>query len=311
MQAQVLAGGRLHLSDGPIDLVIGAEGDAERAYRAATARFATVLDELCAELPLLRSPSTPGGPAPRGATARRMDAAVRPHGARVFITPMAAVAGAVADEVLAAMTGAAELSRAYVNNGGDIALHLGEGASFAIGMVETPETPNLFGSTRIGSGDPARGIATSGWRGRSFSLGVADSVTILARDAAGADACATLVANAVDLPGHPAVARAPARDFDPQSDLGRRLVTRGVGALTGAEIDAALAAGAAEAARLIEGGAIFAAALRLQGATRVVGPHPADSNWPNALQGASISVSSTDAAVARARRRRADAASPR
>jgi ApbE superfamily uncharacterized protein (UPF0280 family) len=33
-------------------------------------------------------------------------------------------------------------------------------------------------------------------------------VTVLARDAATADAAATLIANAVDLPGHPGVERA-------------------------------------------------------------------------------------------------------
>ena len=50
-----------------------------------------------------------------------------------------------------------------------------------------------------------RGIATSGWRGRSFSLGIADAVTVLAATAAEADAAATVIANAVDLPGHPAI----------------------------------------------------------------------------------------------------------
>ena len=76
-----------------------------------------------------------------------------------------------------------------------------------------------------------RGVATSGWRGRSFSLGIADAVTVFAGTAAVADAAATLIANAVDLPGHPAFARAPARRCDPQSDLGERLVTVDVGPL--------------------------------------------------------------------------------
>ena len=34
---------------------------------------------------------------------------------------------------------------------------------------------------------PHRGVATSGWRGRSHSLGIADSVTVVARNAAAAD----------------------------------------------------------------------------------------------------------------------------
>jgi hypothetical protein len=262
--------GRLHLQDGPIDLIVGAfgvEAQIARAEAAAWARFETVLDELCAELPLLRAPAGPGAPRPAGPVARRMAAAVAPFAGAVFVTPMAAVAGAVADEILAAMTQAAPLRRAYVNNGGDIALHLAPGERFCVGMIDRPDRPGAFGRATIASESPVRGIATSGWRGRSFSLGIADAVTVLAADAAAADAAATLIANAVDLPGHPAVRRAPARDFDPQSDLGDRPVTRAVGALDAAEIEAALDAGRREAERLRRAGLIVAAAIHLQGET--------------------------------------------
>ena len=125
-----------------------------------------------------------------------------------------------------------------------------------------------------------RGIATSGFGGRSFSLGIADAVTILAKDAASADAVATLIANAVDLPDHPAIRRAPARDFDPQSDLGERLVTREVGALTDGEIAAALDAGVQEAERLRDGNHLFAAALNLRGQVRTIGALESRSNLP-------------------------------
>jgi ApbE superfamily uncharacterized protein (UPF0280 family) len=266
--------GRLHLQDGPIDLIIqcfGAEAAVARAEAAAWARFATILDELCAELPLLRAPATPGAPRPAGRVARRMAAAVAPFAGAVFVTPMAAVAGAVADEILEAMAQAAPLRRAYVNDGGDIALHLAPGERFSIGMIDRPDRPSLFGSAQIGAESPVRGIATSGWRGRSFSLGIADAVTVLASDAAAADAAATLIANAVDLPGHPAIRRAPARDFDPQSDLGARRVTRAVGALGRAEVEAALGAGRREAEQLRRAGLIVAAALHLQGETRLSG----------------------------------------
>ena len=49
-----------------------------------------------------------------------------------------------------------------------------------MGMVERPDRPSLFGTATLDSAQPARGIATSGWRGRSFSLGIADAVTVLA-----------------------------------------------------------------------------------------------------------------------------------
>lgn len=270
-------GHRLHLHDGPIDLIVeafGAPDEVRAAYRAATGRFVTVLDELCSELPLLRQPATMDGPTPRGLVARRMVAAVGPYAARTFITPMAAVAGAVAEEILEAMTRAANLRRAYVNDGGDIALHISTGFQFVVGMVERPDRPSLFGTVTLDEAQPVRGIATSGWRGRSFSLGIADAVTVLADRAAMADAAATIIANAVDLPGHPAIVRERARDIDPNSDLGARLVTTDVGELTANEVAAALDAGVSMAHSLLSRGLIRAAALRVDCETRVVGVPP-------------------------------------
>ena len=272
-QQRRLADGRLHLHDGPIDLIIEAFGETsavEDAYAAAWGRFATILDELCSELPLLRADPR-AAQAPQGAVARRMAAAVAPFRARRFLTPMAAVAGAVAEEVLEAMTNGRKLARAYVNNGGDIALHLSAGETFSIGMIDRPDRPSLVGRATIGAADRVGGVATSGWRGRSFSLGAADAVTVLAASAALADAAATLIANAVDIPGHPAIRRAPARDLDPQSDLGERRVTVAVGPLTAGETARALASGVAEAELWRELGFIEAAALRLGERTRLVG----------------------------------------
>ena len=264
---------RVHLNDGPIDLIIEAFGAADQiqlAYRAAAARFLTVLDELCAELPLLRHEPNPNN-WPTGRIARRMASAVMPYSAQTFITPMAAVAGAVAEEILQAMTHAATVTKAYVNDGGDIAIHLAPGQHFVVGMVERPDRPSLFGTTTLTADQPVRGIATSGWRGRSFSLGIADAVTVLADTAAMADAAATIIANAVDLPSHPAVLRIPARDLAPDNDLGERLVTRGVGKLTKREISSALAVGTERAHSLLSNSLIRAAALHLQGQTRIVG----------------------------------------
>jgi uncharacterized protein len=273
-QRSRLHDGRLHLHDGPIDLIIEAFGEplaVERAYAAAWSRFTSILDELCSELPLLRARTTAANARPTGVVARRMWDAVAPLCAERFVTPMAAVAGAVAEEVLAAMTAAARLRRAYVNNGGDIALHLVGRESFAIGMVDRPDQPRLIGRASVTGHDPVRGVATSGWRGRSFSFGIADAVTVLARSAAAADAAATLIANAVDLPGHPSIRRAPASSRDPQSDLGERLVTLDVGPLARCEIDDALLAGLEEAERLRCAGLLNAAALQLRGRTLLCG----------------------------------------
>lgn len=266
-------GKRLHLQDGPIDLIVEAHGTAENvrvAYANAAARFDGLLDDLCAELPLLRTQADSSGTQLEGVVARRMYDAVVPFAASHFITPMAAVAGAVAEEILEAMTLAATLDRAYVNNGGDIALHLAPGQSFSIGLIDRPDRPSLIGKTVVRSDDLSRGIATSGRHGRSFSLGIADAVTVLSKTAAQADAAATIIGNAVDLPGHAAIARVPACDIQPDSDLGDRLVTRSVGFLSSSEIAQALAAGADCARALVQRGLIEGAALTLQGETEIV-----------------------------------------
>jgi len=257
-----------------MDLILQADGVPDvvhRALEAAARRFVPILGELCAELPLLRSPAGKNSPRPQGTIAKQMFAAVESYGERCFVTPMAAVAGAVAEAVLAAMTREANLERAYVNNGGDIAIYLVPGRSYTIGMVERPENPSLFGSVEISAASPVRGVATSGWRGRSFSLGIADAVTVLASTASRADAAATIIANAVDLPGHPAISRIPAREIAPDSDLGNIRVTRGVAPLSAREIEAALDNGARVAEELRDRGLIHAAALCLERQVRIVG----------------------------------------
>jgi len=266
-------GRRLHLQDGPIDLIIeakGAAGEVRAAYEAAAQRFTGMLDELCAELQELR---TAAGRQTllKGVVARRMHAAVAPYAADGFITPMAAVAGSVAEEILGAMMSAATLDRAYVNNGGDIALHLGRGEHFSVGLMDRPDRDGVMRAMRVDADDPVRGIATSGRHGRSFSLGIADAVTVLAATASRADAAATVIANAVDLPGHPAIIRTPASEIQPDSDLGARLVTRGVGELSRNEIADALESGAECARQLFDRGLIEGAVLRLCGDMLVIG----------------------------------------
>jgi ApbE superfamily uncharacterized protein (UPF0280 family) len=266
---------RWHFQHGPIDLVLAGDGPgASAACERAWRRFGTLLEELVAELALLRRPVAAAAGV-RGPVARRMVAACWPHRDR-FITPMAAVAGAVADEVLAAMTdGGSGVSRAYVNNGGDIALHLGPGATFRVGLVTGDAMRHghrlaLDGEFELAAALPVRGVATSGWRGRSWSLGIADSVTALARDGAAADAAATMIANAVDV-DHPAITRARACDVADDTDLGERLVTTAVGPLPEEAVAEALAHGTAHARAFVARGHVWGAVLALHSRTRVVG----------------------------------------
>ncbi|MDR6390828.1 UPF0280 family protein [Paraburkholderia phenoliruptrix] len=283
---------RWHWQHGPIDLILSAEGDSDAlraAYEACWRRFVGVLPELVSELKLLREPLRAQAAVEecplQGVVARRMWSACHPHRAR-FITPMAAVAGSVADELIGAFKREG-ISRAYINNGGDIAFHLSEGRQFRVGvfadlsqalpaMRMANSGATLDADLTLEASLPIRGIATSGWRGRSFSFGIADSVTVLARDAASADAAATMIANAVDL-DHAGIVRAPASSLKDDTDLGDRLVTVDVPALPQPLVDFALARGVAAARRLQDHGLIEGAALFLQGRVRIAGLHETES----------------------------------
>jgi len=304
--------GRLHLHHGPIDLVIGAEGAGQAtktAFDAAAARFAPLLDELVAELALLRTPLTKTTRQPAGTVARRMRAACQPHVTRCsgddYVTAMAAVAGAVADEILAVMCDAADLDRAYVNNGGDIALYLNPALpsqpQFSIGICADPDVVfQTYTGADLAAGHPPRsldndafagtimltamdqvgGVATSGWKGRSHSFGVADLVTVLAPCAAAADVAATLIANAIRPDYDAAVVcdaidRQPANSLSPDSDLADRLVTVAVDPLSPDVIAAALRHGVRVADEMRRDGLIIAAYAVLQGYGFHCGPVPA------------------------------------
>ena len=261
-----LADGRLHLQHGPIDLIIeafGATDEVERAYGQAVDRFGDILPTLVRELPILRRPVNDAYPLLQGPVARRMAEAVWLHRS-VYITPMAAVAGAVADEMMQALVKDRRLDKAYVNDGGDIAIHLTPGHELRAGIFAAA----LDGVARFTHDRPVRGIATSGRGGRSFSLGIADSATVLAATAAAADAAATLIANAVNI-DHPSIERRPARELDPDSDLWDLPVTVAVGPLPNDAIAEALDRGATEARRLRLCGLIDSAALSLNGQWRL------------------------------------------
>ncbi|MEO6409770.1 MAG: UPF0280 family protein [Burkholderiaceae bacterium] len=275
-----LPGARWHFQHGPMDIVIGADGDSDfvaRAHEAAWRRFVPLLDELVAELPLLRAPVR-GACTLQGPVARRMWRACAPFAAG-FITPMASVAGAVAQELVACYRGPG-IDRAFVNNGGDIALHLAPGQSLRVGLYadlarldarQLHHGIAVDGAIDITHAMPVRGVATSGWRGRSYSLGVADSVTVLAATAAMADAAATVIANAVDV-ADARIVRRPACELKDDSDLGAIPVTVDVPRLDATAVRAALLRGLAQAQGLQAEGLVEACALVCQGLMMRTGP---------------------------------------
>ncbi|MET3498040.1 UPF0280 family protein [Variovorax boronicumulans] len=282
-QRSALDSNRWHFNHGPIDIVAEAHGDpyaVAAAHDAAWARFVHVLDELVRELPLLRLPVT-DKLRPRGVVGQRMwdaCAAFSP----MFITPMAAVAGSVAQE-LVAFYDRPGIERAWINNGGDIALHLAPGQSARVGVFadiarfdwrshgDSGDLLTTDGQFELHAAQPVRGVATSGWRGRSFSLGIADSVTVLAATAAQADAAATVIANAVDV-DDALIQRRIASECKDDSDLGEALVTVDVPPLAPSQVKSALDTGAICAKVLQKGGLVWAVLIVCQGQWRLVAP---------------------------------------
>ena len=263
-----------------MDIVIGADpvgphGPAavEDAHENAWACFVPLLDVLMQEWPVLRLPVQAHQPCPlQGAVARRMWLACSPWAAQHFITPMAAVAGSVAQSLIASYDRPG-VARAWVNNGGDIALHLAPGQSARVGLyADLARLPvhgwgqdiQLDGALEVTHAMPVRGVATSGWRGRSFSFGIADSVTVLAATAAQADAAASMIANAVNV-DHPGIVRQPAHSLRDMTDLGDLAVTVDVPQLPSSLVQQALQAGWQCARECQAQGWIAAAFLVCQG----------------------------------------------
>lgn len=269
--ATLLPDGRLHLNHAGLDIVVSADGGEEAvevAFKAAAGRFASLVAELVDSLPLLRR-AAHAETELSGLLASRMARAVAPHAETAFMTPMCAACGAMADEILDAMTAAAPLRQAFVNNGGDIAVHIAGGQTAH--AIISPHEGDDRGTVRLTAGDGIGGIATAGRRGRRFALGLADTITVLAASAAEADAAATVLSAGVDLTDHPAAERVPAHTLDPDSDLGSRLVVIDCLPLTEKEKTLAVAKGARLARAMLAADLIRGVAFSLQGYRRALG----------------------------------------
>ncbi len=259
---------RSHWHHGPIDIVLDLHGSIEQidsAKQAMWLRFPNCLPELVGELALLRSPCVSlKSNAFVGAIANRMWQAVSPFQAQ-FITPMAAVAGSVAQELLHIAKNFG-LKKIVVNNGGDVAIYALVDETVTIGLLAPAGIAEFFFNE-----SREFGIATSGWSGRSFSLGIAEAVTVVAHNAAQADAAATMIANAVGPQiQHDVIRRRPASSLKDDTDLGEQLVTTKVGFLPIGLVREALVQGETYARELLRRNLILSASLSLQGESVIV-----------------------------------------
>ena len=266
---------RLFLNHGPIDIVLEAFGkDKPLAYEKAKKYFSTLLNELVLDMDLLKKEVVPHRNFNNKISQSMQNATEMFY--PEFITPMAAVAGSVADNILNVLVKDTKLEKAYVNNGGDVSFYLTENQTVKSSLASIP---NII--AEIDYKDKSRGIATSGWRGRSFSLGIADSVTVLADNAAMADAAATMIANSVNIKNHPSIIKKPAEEIYEDSDLKNLMVTVEVGDLKQSEIEDALRNGNEVGKKYLENGLINSALIELHNCFCIVQKESTNLNFIN------------------------------
>ena len=191
------------------------------------------LSELGPQLKYLKRSWTQCEPDELSGVAFAMWQAVQSTG-DINLTPMAAVAGAFADKV-ADWLQQQGATKALVNNGGDVAIRLLADETTKVGVMPEIGGVGFSKLVRLTAGDGIGGIATSGLGGRSFTCGIMESVTVLAKSCAVADAFATSLANGSYIDS-PAVVRGLARLIDPDTDIPDLMVTESVGRLTPQEV---------------------------------------------------------------------------
>jgi len=252
--------------NGPMRLVIqaydGERAELQLAREAAQYGFSCLADVAADRTLLCRPHGTITSP-PTRCSGQAMLAAVRNVG-DADLTPMAAVAGTIADQV-ADWLFSKGLSKIIVDNGGDIAIRTLPGQEVTVGLRPTVSSPQISHLVRLQPSHRSWGINTSGLGGRSFTRGIASAVTAFGGCSSVADAAATAVANCC-LVDDPAIIQAPANSIDPTTDLGELPVTVQVGNLSDEACLAALKAGLAKGQELVERGLI-------SGAFLVVGAH--------------------------------------
>ncbi|MCL6449024.1 MAG: UPF0280 family protein [Armatimonadetes bacterium] len=263
---KILKEGKVLLDYGPVTMVIEArkKGSPDRRAAVAAARQAVLLlKEAASWLPVVRVPSGQVDLRPvYPPVVNAMIAAVKATG-DPQLTPLAAVAGAIAG-FCARKAREEGADWVTVNNGGDLALVVPPGERIRVGVWEDLTRTGISHVIEVTSQSGIAGIATSGFGGRSFTLGVASAATVLAGTPGIADACATVLGNAVNV-DHPAIVRVPAASIDPETDIPGLLVTKEIGYLPPEAVAAALQNGLAKARELHEKGLILGAVISLRG----------------------------------------------
>lgn len=229
---RILAEGQVYIEYGPAAMKVLAYANGEPLTELCCRAVHVIhraLEEISASGPLLRRYSGEIDPTRLSGLPRIMyDAVARTE--EPTLTPMAAVAGTVADAV-ADWLFSCGATVAAANNGGDIALRLAPGNSIRLRTVRSLLTGTASDPIVLRAEDGIGGICTSGLGGRSFTRGVVESLSVFSSRASQADALATHLANCSYIPSE-RVASTLAKNLDPSTDIPELSVVTAVDTLT-------------------------------------------------------------------------------
>ena len=250
---------------GPMRLVIRAWDEKQpqiKLARQAAEKSISYLERIARCRPLLSRPVPEIEDLPEDELALAMISSTRAIGDK-DLTPMAAVAGTIADAVADGLFEQG-LTRVIVDNGGDIAFRMAEGEKVSVGIRPQVSSPLISHVIHLDCSRSTWGVTTSGMGGRSFTKGIASAVTVLAENASVADAAATAVANACFVEDK-AILQLPAENMDPHSDLAGIRVTTEVKPLSSESIRMAVESARHKAEHLCQKGLIIGAFIALGG----------------------------------------------
>jgi len=184
------------------------------------------------------------------------------------VTPLIGVAGATADEVADFIYNTGEVSKVVVNNGGDIAIRLREQETVKVGIKTDINEKGISHIVTVTVKSGIRGIATSGFGGRSFTRGIANAAVAIADDSISADVAATLIGNATEIES-PCVVKTSARNLNPNTDIPHLYVTTSIGHLERWEIVQAIDQGIKRAKAFENKGLIIGAFVAVRDQYRI------------------------------------------
>lgn len=171
------------------------------------------------------------------------------------LTPLSAIAGGIGEVLIERLREKDDMDRIIFNNGGDTSLYCRK--KDYLPVINCQGVKLKLVSKKV------KGIATSGRKGRSFTKGIADFVTVFAVSPSVADAAATYIGNNVTTDSEK-IRYEPAEVIDFNTDLKGEKVVVSIGNLTEAEVEKAIENGANTAENLIKKEKILCAVISLK-----------------------------------------------